>query len=194
MAKSNIYTRTGDVGTTAIVGGHRVWKTDVRIEAYGTVDELNAQIGLLCAYLLNTSSREFLQKVQGDLFTIGSYLATDTTKNEVRPQSIVRKSMIEAIERRIDEIDEKLPKTPLFVLPGGTRSAALCHVCRTVCRRAERCILHLAGEASIEPNVLSYINRLSDYFFVLARKLNIDEGKAEIVWHKPAAPAATSQE
>lgn len=193
MAKSNVYTRTGDDGTTAIVGGHRIWKTDVRIEAYGTVDELNAQIGLLCAYLLNTSSREFLQKVQSDLFTIGSYLATDTSKNEVRPQSIVRKSMIEALEKRIDEIDAKLPKTPLFILPGGARSAALCHVCRTVCRRAERCILHLAGEVTIEPNVLSYINRLSDYFFVLARKLNIDEGKAEMVWHKPVA-ATSAQE
>ena len=187
MAKSNVYTRTGDAGTTAIVGGHRVWKTDVRIEAYGTIDELNAYVGLLIAYVLNSSSREFLHKVQTDLFTIGSYLATDTSKNEVRPQSVVRKAMVDAIEKRIDEIDGKLPKLGLFVLPAGARSACLAHVCRTVCRRAERCILHLAGEVTIDPNVLAYINRLSDYFFVLARKLNVDEGKPEVVWHKPAA-------
>lgn len=182
MKKSIVYTKTGDKGTTALIGGTRVAKTHVRLEAYGTVDELNAQLGLLVTYLTDEKDRAEVLKIQHKLFTIGSHLATDQDKVELRAISIVTTEHIAELEQEIDLIDEALPALHTFVIPGGSRGAAICHVCRTVCRRAERRILALTEEYKISPEVLSYMNRLSDYLFVLSRKINIIEKTDEIFW------------
>ena len=193
--KSNVYTRTGDAGQTSLIGGTRVSKTDLRLEAYGTVDELNAQLGLLLAYLSDaatdealTASRvtdvQLLLGVQSCLFTIGAALATDRSKVSLRPTAVVTPEMVSQLEQAIDRIDAELPPLRLFILPGGGKAAAVAHVCRTVCRRAERRILALAQQIEIAPELLAYVNRLSDYLFVLSRKLNVDEKKEEIIWNK----------
>lgn len=183
MKKSGIYTKTGDRGTTSLVGGVRVSKLHPRLEAYGTVDELNSQIGLLITYVTDETERECLTEIQRKLFCAGSYLATDQTQCALREQSRILPEEVNELERAIDRIDAGLPPLRLFVLPGGTRGAAVCHVCRTVCRRAERRILAIE-ELQTDPNLLSYMNRLSDYLFVLSRKLNIMEGCDEIIWKK----------
>lgn len=184
MAKSNIYTRTGDAGQTSLVGGKRVKKNSARLEAYGTVDELNSFIGLLSSLTDNKDVVEALQRIQNHLFVIGSALATDTSETDLKPQSVVSEDMLAWIEHEIDETDGSLPPLRAFVLPGGTTASSVSHICRTVCRRAERCIISLTEETEIEPNLLRYMNRLSDYFFVLARKLNIIAKKDEIIWDK----------
>lgn len=184
MKKSAVYTKTGDKGTTSLVGGTRISKTDVRLESYGTVDELNANLGLLITYLVDELDREFVLKIQHKLFSVGSYLATDQSKTTLNNSSILLLSDIEAIEKEIDMIDEQLPPINRFVLPGGSREAAICHVCRTVCRRAERRILSLAMTCSIDENVIAFINRLSDYLFLLSRKQNISKNSSEIFWDK----------
>ena len=171
MKKSRVYTRTGDGGMTSLSGGVRVSKTDVRVEAYGTVDELNAHIGELITYLEREEDREFLTGIQCDLFTIGAYLATEPSRAEKLGREVVTE-------------EDGLPGWRGFVLPGGSRGAAVCHVCRTVCRRAERRILELSGSAPVMPEVCAYVNRLSDYLFVLSRKMLFIEGKDEIVWKK----------
>ena len=180
--KSGIYTRTGDKGMTSLVGGYRVSKTEVRIESYGTIDELNSFLGLLMVELACQEDKDFLLKIQHHLFAIGSYLATDpvhckyTIESKVSPESIAR------IEKEIDEIDSNLSPMKCFLLPGGSRSASLAHVARTVCRRAERCIYRLAETAEVEEPVLTFINRLSDYLFVLARKECLQTAGCEIEW------------
>ncbi len=184
MKKSGIYTKTGDAGMTSLVGGVRVPKLHVRLEAYGTVDELNAQIGLLITYVNDETERELLTRVQNNLFVIGAYLATDQSQRQLREGSQIDPKEVEVLEGAIDRIDADLPPLKLFVLPGGSRGAALCHVCRTVCRRAERRILAVAAESETDPNLLAYVNRLSDYLFVLSRKINILDGNDEIVWRK----------
>ena len=178
-----IYTKTGDKGMTSLVGGTRVAKTDARLEAYGTVDELNAHLGLLVAYLSDGDDKTFLRQVQDTLFAVGSHLATDRRKTELKAASIITLGQVEAVEREIDSIDRLLPPLTAFVLPGGSLGAAQCHVCRTVCRRAERRILALADEVEIAPELLAYVNRLSDYLFVLSRKINLDADKDEIFWN-----------
>ena len=183
MKKSIIYTRTGDKGTTSLVGGQRVSKAHDRIESYGTVDELNSFIGLLITALNDEKDTDFLSFIQHKLFTIGSYLATDQATTELKIESKVTPESIKRIEREIDRLDNELPKMHAFILPGGCRSAALAHVCRTVCRRAERRILTLAEQADISSELLAYVNRLSDYLFVLSRKMNQDEKKEEIFWN-----------
>ena len=165
-----IYTKTGDTGTTSLVGGTRVPKTHIRLEAYGTVDELNSNLGLLITYLLDGKDKDFLQQVQDRLFAVGSHLATD-------------REQVEMVEREIDRLDTLLPPLSAFILPGGSRGAAVCHVCRTVCRRAERRILALAEQVEIASELLAYVNRLSDYLFVLSRKMNQDDKKGEIFWN-----------
>ena len=191
MEKSMIYTKTGDKGMTSLVGGQRVSKTDLRLEAYGTVDELNSQLGLLLTEVSDASDHALLNEVQNHLFVVGGYLATDQSTTQLRAQSVVTPAMIESLEKAVDEIDSSLPKLRAFVLPGGTRGASMAHVCRTVCRRAERRILALnnqlkeRNEAELDANVLSYMNRLSDFLFVLARKMNIIEGQDEIKWKNP---------
>lgn len=184
MKKSGIYTKTGDAGTTSLVGGVRVPKLHPRIEAYGTVDELNAQIGLLATYVADEGERAFLTEIQRKLFSAGSYLATDRTQTALRAQSLILPEDVQELERAIDRLDAGLPPLRLFVLPGGSRGAAVCHVCRTVCRRAERRILALGDEAA-DANLLAYMNRLSDYLFVLSREINVREKCDEIIWNKP---------
>lgn len=175
-----IYTKTGDKGTTSLVGGTRVPKTHIRLEAYGTVDELNSNLGLLITYLLDGKDKDFLQQVQDRLFAVGSHLATDREKMELKEASIISSEQVEMVEREIDRLDTLLPPLSAFILPGGSRGAALCHVCRTVCRRAERRILALAEQVEISSELLAYVNRLSDYLFVLSRKMNQDDKKGEI--------------
>lgn len=184
MKKSLIYTKTGDGGHTSLVGGTRVPKTHVRLEAYGSVDELNAQIGLLVTYLTDAGDRAFLCRVQHRLFAVGSCLATDCQCVQLREESVITSAQVEDVEREIDRIDASLSPLKAFVLPGGSRGAAVCHVCRTVCRRAERRILLLAEKVELPSELLAYMNRLSDYLFVLSRKMNQDDKKEEIFWDK----------
>ena len=182
MKKSLIYTGTGDKGMTSLVGGQRVSKAHQRIESYGTIDELNSFIGLLITSVKEKEDRDFLLFVQHKLFTIGSYLATDQDTTELKVESKAFPETIERIEKEIDRIDGGLPKMHNFVLPGGNRPSALAHVCRTVCRRAERQIYRLMEEIEVEEPVLVFVNRLSDYLFVLARKECVIGNDNEIIW------------
>jgi cob(I)alamin adenosyltransferase len=182
MKKSPLYTRTGDAGQTSLVGGQRVSKCCDRLEAYGTVDELNSHIGLLRSLITDADDRTLLLAVQNVLFVVGSHLATDTSTTELREASVVSDEMVQALEQAIDRIDSHLPQLRAFVLPGGTRAAAQAHVARTVCRRAERCILRVAADCPIDPRVTAYVNRLSDLLFALARKQNVDAREEETVW------------
>ena len=167
-----IYTKTGDEGMTSLVGGKRVKKCCARLDSYGSVDELNSFIGLLVTYITDEADIAFLQKIQGELFMVGGSLATDLSVSEARCE--VTQAMISDIESEIDSLSAALPPLRSFVVPGGSRAAAVAHVCRTVCRRAERCVFALIEEGgAVEENVAVYLNRLSDYFFVLARK-NVD--------------------
>lgn len=178
-----VYTKTGDKGQTSLVGGQRVSKCCERLESYGTVDELNSHIGVLITYCSDDKDKDFLVDVQGKLFVVGGYLATDNSQREIRQGNIVTTEMVEEVEHEIDRLQELLPPLKLFILPGGSRAASYAHVCRTVCRRAERCILRLVETgAEVDDNVTAYVNRLSDYLFVLARKLNVDNNTDDIVW------------
>ncbi len=181
---SHLYTRTGDEGMTSLVGGQRVPKTHPRLEAYGTIDELNSQIGLLLSELNDATDKALLTTIQNLLFSIGSMLATDTSEHEVRPGRCVKQTDIKELEQAIDDAEEGLSGWRGFILPGGTHAAAQAHVCRTVCRRAERLIHALAAEAEVDTILLAYINRLSDYFFALAKKINKSAHVEENIWHK----------
>ena len=180
MEKSKLYTKSGDKGMTSLVGGHRVKKTHPRLEAYGTIDELNAFIGLLIEAIEDEATRTLLLYIQSKLFTVGSYLATDPTKTEYKAESRITAESIKKIEAAIDQTDSRLPKMKSFVLPGGTHAAALAHVCRTVCRRAERHIYYLAETEKVDENIFIFINRLSDLLFVIARKECVDKKDDEI--------------
>lgn len=182
--KSLIYTRTGDKGKTSLVGGARVKKTHVRLEAYGTVDELNSQLGLLYTYLTEEVDKKLILWVQHKLFSVGSYLATDQSNTALRIESQIADEDIHRLENAIDEADALLPPLKAFVIPGGSRGSAVCQVCRTVCRRAERRILTMAEEHEVTENVSAFVNRLSDYLFVLARKMNLLAETDEIYWDK----------
>lgn len=184
MKKSLIYTKTGDKGSTSLVGGERVLKTDIRLQAYGTVDELNANIGMLIAMHGVSEDSDLLCFVQNKLFTIGSYLATNPSFTTFREASLLKETDIERLERRIDVIDSDLPKIDNFVLPGGTAAAAQAHICRTVCRRAEREILSVSLAHEVDEKLLRFMNRLSDYLFVFSRACNITAGHAEVFWDK----------
>lgn len=180
MKKSPLYTRTGDAGTTSLVGGQRVAKNSPRVCAYGAVDELNAMIGLVhahCAGLDDTVSTTLLT-VSNTLFNVGAYLATAPTAPSPFPPTLIA-----SLEHQIDLLDSRVPQLRQFVLPGGSVGAAHAHVARTVCRRAEREILDLVTTgAHVAPEVLNYINRLSDYLFILARYINHATGTPEITW------------
>ena len=183
MEKSKLYTRGGDAGTTSLVGGQRVAKEDIRLEAYGTVDELNAAVGFLSAVLpADDADARLLRHIQNCLLVVGSSLATDIDTTPLHEAGRLAESEVTIIERRIDEIDALLPPLNRFVLPGGCDGAARAHLCRTVCRRAERRICTLAAEHAVADNVMKYVNRLSDYFFVLARYLNLAAHQPELFW------------
>lgn len=182
MKKSAIYTKTGDKGTTALVGGTRVAKAHVRLDAYGTIDELNSFVGSL-ACLIEDDNKEILSYIQHRLFTVGSYLATETEAIPPKAASIISDDDIKMIEQKMDEIDSLLPKINKFILPGGSEAAARANICRTVCRRAERCIYRVKESFPVEDNILMYVNRLSDYFFLLGRKECNKNGK-EIFWEQ----------
>lgn len=192
MKKSHLYTRTGDSGMTSLVGGQRVPKTHLRLEAYGTVDELNSQLGLLLTYLDDASDRDVLLAVQNQLFVICSELATADEDLKAR-RSGVTEDDVRWMEAAIDAAEEGQPGWRGFILPGGTRGAAVAHVCRTVCRRAERRIHALAAEAEVNPLLLAYVNRLSDYLFALAKKINLKAGKEENFWHKSEKKSETKE-
>lgn len=176
-----VYTKTGDAGTTSLVGGKRVPKDCARLESYGTIDELNAQVGLLLTYVSEPVDRETLIGIQNNLFVIGAQLATEAPQV---PSVIITSVDVTKLEQSIDAASEGLPKWRGFTLPGGCRPAALAHVCRTICRRAERRILTLNSSEEVAPELLAYVNRLSDYFYVLALRLNFLQGTEEILWHK----------
>ena len=178
-----VYTKTGDTGTTSLVGGKRVDKACARLESYGTIDELNAQVGLLLTYVDEQKDRDCLISVQNCLFVVGAQLATEAESAHIL-QSTITADDVTALEREIDQASEGLPKWRGFTLPGGCRAAALAHVCRTVCRRAERRILALNATEKVDAQLLSYVNRLSDYFYVLALRLNFLQGTEEILWKK----------
>ena len=183
--KGKVYTRTGDAGMTSLVSGNRVSKDDVRVEAYGTVDELNSNIGVL---LHSTKLEEknviaLLRRAQNKLFNIGAYLANDAADATLYGLS---QDDVTALEKMMDRMNEQLPPMTGFVLPGGTRLSAQADRCRTITRRAERRVVTLARQAHVEPLVLEYLNRLSDFFFVFARFNNISNQVEEIYWDKDA--------
>ena len=180
-----IYTRTGDAGTTSLVGGTRVSKTHPRLEAYGTVDEVNSHLGLLAAYDIPEGDRKTLLWLQNRLFDLGCQLATEED-SKWKPRAITADDVAH-LEALIDEVDASLPRHNRFILPGGTAAAAQAHVARTVARRAERDMLRLdqaLGGEKIAPEALKFVNRLSDYLFVTARHLNIVAGYEEIFWEQ----------
>jgi cob(I)alamin adenosyltransferase len=183
-----IYTKTGDKGTTALFGGTRVSKHHIRIDSYGTIDELNAWLGLIRDQEITSNSKKLLAVIQDKLFTIGAILATDPEKALLKSGKErlnipkINASDIELLEMEMDAMNESLPPMTHFILPGGHTTVSYCHIARTVCRRAERMATQLFEKEPFEENVLSYINRLSDYLFVLARKLSKDLKADEIKW------------
>ena len=181
MAK--IYTKTGDGGMTSLVGGKRVRKDCARLEAYGTVDELNSHLGLLLVSLADETAKNSVMECQNVLFSVGAVLATEAEEGRPMAQA-VRLEDIAVLEKQMDEWNASLPGWRGFVLPGGVESAARAQVCRTVCRRAERRILALAQETEVPQEVMQYMNRLSDFLFVLALRENFLAGRDEIIWQK----------
>ncbi len=177
-----IYTKTGDKGQTSLLSGERVAKFDNRIEAYGTIDELNSFVGLLGSSKLKESDALFLELVQNSLFNIGSQLAVGKKKSSFKLQTIKEEHIV-WLENEMDKIDAILPKLTSFVLPGGSQSVAYSHVCRSICRRAERLVVKLADDTEIDMNIIKFINRLSDYFFLLSRKIAFDFQIDEVVWN-----------
>lgn len=177
-----VYTKKGDQGKTSLIGGTRVPKHHVRIEAYGTVDELNSFLGLLGDQPSSEAHRGFLKRIQDMLFTIGSHLASDPEKSLMKLPEIKQED-IEALEKSIDELEEKLPPLKQFVLPGGHVANSTAHVARSICRRAERSIVHLNEIQSVNPLIMQYINRLSDWLFVYAREMTRVNQAEEITWN-----------
>jgi cob(I)alamin adenosyltransferase len=178
-----IYTKTGDKGTTSLIGGTKVPKSHLRIEAYGTVDELNSYIGLCKDLLTDKKNNETLQEVQDRLFTIGSSLACDPIKEPKIRIPDLKETDIELLEKEIDRMNESIAPMKFFILPGGHPSLSQLHVARCICRRAERCCVRLELESlEVAPIILKYLNRLSDYLFVLSRFTGFQLNIAEIPW------------
>ena len=183
--KSNLYTGTGDSGTTSLVGGERISKCCARLEAYGTLDEFSSFLGVVLSSDSCPSELKLqLLEVQNRLFDVGCYLASAVEKGSKPNCKGVDVSCIETLECWIDDLDAQTPKIRAFVLPGGCELAAHCHVARTVCRRAERRVLALAADEYVDPLVVRWLNRLSDYLFIAARYLNYVAGVEEIVWQQ----------
>jgi len=176
-----IYTKTGDKGDTSLFGGKRLPKSHIRIEAYGTVDELNSYVGLVRDVVGSEEIRLVLKEIQDRLFTIGANLATDPDKKMPIPD--VLETDVELLEKEIDRMNENLPPLKNFILPGGHQHVSFCHLARCVCRRAERLVVALNMEDKVEPILIHYLNRLSDYLFVLCRQIAHDLGVEEIPWN-----------
>jgi cob(I)alamin adenosyltransferase len=184
MKITKVYTKTGDQGETSIIGGIRVKKSCERLEAYGTVDELSSHLGILASMLPDGEDKDLIIRIQNNLFSVCSNLATDQSQTPLYDSARLPDGEIQVLEHKVDEIMNLLPERQGFILPGGTQAAAQAHVCRTVCRRAERRIVALSEVAQISPETLQYVNRLSDYLFVLAKKINFNTGVSEIIWQK----------
>lgn len=183
-----IYTKTGDKGETSLYGGTRVSKAAARVESYGTLDELNAFIGLAKAEISDEKVSNQLQKIQFDLFTVGSEAATPTDKlllanGKSRLDVMISEKEITELELWMDDFDAELEPLKFFILPSGGKAAATIHVCRTVCRRAERSMVFLNETEEVRPELIKYLNRLSDYLFVLARYISKISGEKENVWN-----------
>ena len=177
-----IYTRTGDAGLTSLIGGTRVPKSSLRIECYGTVDELNSYLGLVRDQDVNAPRRALLKEIQDRLFTIGSTLAADPEKSRMKLPDLLATD-VELLEQQMDAMNETLPPLRAFILPGGHPAVSHAHVARCVCRRAERLVVDLAAHDFVPDLVAMYLNRLSDYLFVLARAMAHDLGVEEVEWH-----------
>jgi len=176
-----IYTKTGDKGQTSLIGGTRVPKHHLRIESYGTVDELNSYIGLIRDQQVSDHQQDLLKEVQDRLFTIGSALASDPEKSKMKIPDLHQED-IELLEKEIDTMTADLPELRHFILPGGSNAVSFCHLARCVCRRAERICVHLSEDSFVDEKVMVYLNRLSDYLFVLSRKLCFDNQIEENKW------------
>jgi cob(I)alamin adenosyltransferase len=176
-----IYTKKGDGGTTQLIGGKRIPKHDLRIESYGTVDELNSYIGLLRDQAIDENYKLQLIEIQDRLFTLGSHLAAEPNKSTMKLPEISENDVL-YLENSMDEMDSQLPEMKFFVLPGGHTTVSFCHLARCVCRRAERNVTHLKEHEEVEELILKYLNRLSDYLFVLSRKLSQDLNAVEQAW------------
>ena len=178
-----IYTKTGDLGKTSLIGGTKVPKSNIRIESYGTVDELNSYIGLVSDHTTHPHSKEILKEIQDRLFTIGSSLACDPDKEPLMKMPDLKETDVNLLEKEIDKMNEELPVMRSFILPGGHIAVSTTHVARCVCRRAERICVHMQQEELfIDPLVIKYMNRLSDYLFVLARYFGHLLGVDEVKW------------
>jgi cob(I)alamin adenosyltransferase len=177
-----IYTKTGDKGQTSLIGGTRVPKHHLRIENYGTVDELNSHIGLVRDTFQHHHTQETLKLIQDRLFTIGASLASDPIKSKMKIPDLLQTD-IELLEKEIDAMNEVLPELKNFILPGGNTVSSYSHVARCVCRRAERLTVHLSETEFVDDKVIIYLNRLSDYLFVLARFILHINNSSEIPWH-----------
>lgn len=177
-----VYTRSGDDGTTSLIGGTRVHKDDLRLEAYGTVDELNSWLGLIRSQSIEDKDKSALIDIQKKLFVIGGRLATDISKIDLSAKLTCCEEDILILEHEMDRILDKLTRQTNFILPGGNDIVSYCHLARTVCRRAERRVYQLSKEFVIPAELFKYLNRLSDYLFVLSRKYANDEGIEEIPW------------
>jgi cob(I)alamin adenosyltransferase len=176
-----IYTKTGDKGETSLIGGTRVAKHHIRIETYGTVDELNSYIGLVSDSFNDKHSKEILKEIQDRLFTIGASLASDPDKSKMKIPDLKEEDIV-LLETEIDKMHEVLPELKHFILPGGNVTASYCHIARCVCRRAERHSVHLSEHEWVEEKVITYLNRLSDYLFVLSRFICFTANAEEVKW------------
>ena len=177
-----VYTKTGDKGKTGLIGGTRVDKNDIRLEAYGTVDELNSYVGLLRSYISEQRITDVIIDIQNQLFKIGSYLAVDISVSEMRSEFKLEEVRIKMLEEEMDKMESSLPPLTGFVLPGGHQATGVCHIARAVCRRAERRVIDIREVYDVDDWVVRYLNRLSDFLFVLSRHLSNYYGADEIQW------------
>lgn len=176
-----IYTKTGDKGLTSLIGGTRVAKHHIRIESYGTVDELNSYIGLIGCQEIDPHHQTILKEIQDRLFTVGASLAADPEKSKMKIPDLLDED-IALLETEIDQMNEVLPELKHFILPGGNTTVSYCHIARCVCRRAERLTVALSESSFVDSKVTVYLNRLSDYLFILGRKLAYDAKAVENIW------------
>ena len=183
MKKSKVYTKTGDKGETSLIGGTRVAKNDIRLEAYGTIDELNSHIGLLRSYIPEKELLAVIIDIQNQLFNIGYFLAVDNSAPVKKSNIKLREVKIEALEKQMDTMEQELPPLTGFVLPGGHQAISFCHIARTVCRRAERRVTGMMEKYEVDPWIIRYLNRLSDFLFVLSRHLTYYFHIDEIHWN-----------